>query len=172
MHVEWQMERLGGGYLFLAVILAWGCGDDDPSWTIEDQPLQGSINGQSWTYSSGRAGAGFEDDEFSIDIYTGASDACAGFGDPNDADDRKILASIPNTPGEYDLGWGEDSHTITFFYSTEEHPAMNVIATQGKLVIDEITDETVSGGLAAHYDPENNANGRFELTRCDNIDQQ
>jgi hypothetical protein len=168
------MRRIGSGCFFLALValVAWGCGDDEPSWTIEDQPLQGSINGQPWTYSSGQASPGFEDDEFSIDIYTGAPDPCAGFGDPDDAEDRKILASIPDTPGEYDLGWGEDSHTITFFYSTEEHPAMNVIATEGKLVIDEITDQTISGGLAAQYDSDNKANGRFELTRCANIDQQ
>lgn len=146
----------------LAVLFAVGCGED-----IQDQPVQGVIDGESWEYSAGSAvETGFDDGEFRIGLYSGTSDGCdGGFGSPTPegASDRYVWAFAPPEPGEYDLGLSADDMTIVF----ESDEASSYNATDGEFIIDEITDETITGSLYANYDSDYEVNGHFELDRCD-----
>lgn len=145
-----------------------GCGEFE----VEDQPLQGTIDGEPWTYSAGSAEESFSnEDELRVNIFADTETPCEGALGPDDADDRRIISTFPSTPGEYDLGFGDDELTITFTYPDDgDGPPRNMIATSGKLVIDMVTDEYVRGGLGANFDSDHQVNGNFELTRCDNVD--
>ena len=42
----------------------------------------------------------------------------------------------------------------------------NLIAFNGKIVVDEVTPTSVKGGLVGSYDDSNEVTGRFEVTIC------
>ena len=42
----------------------------------------------------------------------------------------------------------------------------NLVATTGRVVIDEVTSTAIRGGAYLHYDADNTVNGRFEITIC------
>lgn len=54
------------------------------------------------------------------------------------------------------------SRNMTFVVGDSD----NLIATNGRIVVDEVTATTVKGGLVASYDGSNEVNGRFEVTIC------
>lgn len=141
-------------------------GDDDHGFEIEDQILQGKIDGEEWVFSSGSAEeSSFQEGWFRVKLYAGTDEPC-GFGTPSGADDRSILSSFPGEPGEYELGITSSRPSVTFTYP-DGGTAQNMVATRGLLVIDEVTTEKMSGALIATFDVDHEVDGTFELTRCD-----
>jgi hypothetical protein len=150
----------------LALFGVVGCGDDGDGGgglSLKDQPLQGTINGEPWEFTSGDADEGFGDDgTWSVTLRAGTVETCPLTGGPADADDREVISSFPQEPGEYPLGFNS-GQTVTFAYGEGQ----NVIGTEGTLVISEVTDAKITGSLVAKADADHEVNGNFELARCD-----
>jgi hypothetical protein len=124
--------------------------------TIDPTPLAGIVDGQSWTFQAGATDAFLsegEDDFFAV-LHASSFTPC-GFSEP---DGPHLIVSIPKTPGEYEMSL---SLNMTFVVDND-----NLVAFDGRIVVDEVTETSVSGGLVASYDGDNEVNGRFNVTIC------
>jgi hypothetical protein len=76
-----------------------------------------------------------------------------------------LVALIPQQRGDYEL---DESHGVGFYRSGGGNADAKLapIATVGRLVVDVVTETTVTGSLYAVIDDANEVNGRFELTVC------
>ena len=69
-----------------------------------------------------------------------------------------IIVSIPKTPGDYNMDF---SRNMTFVDGSD-----NLIAVDGRIVVDLVTSTHVAGGLHGTYDFDNEVNGQFDITVC------
>jgi hypothetical protein len=135
-----------------------GCAADDGGTpALSDTTLTGSVGGQTWTFAAGQTSAFLSEGEpdFFATFYPSAFTAC-GFSEPGG---NHLIVSVPKTPGEYELSL---QRNMTFVVGDSN----NLIATNGTIVVDEVTATSVKGGLVASYDGQNEVNGRFEVTIC------
>ena len=70
--------------------------------------------------------------------------------------------AIPTQPGDYPFSLAQN---MTFVVDEGGTPS-NLISTTGRIVVDEVTTDTVRGGLYGVVDGANEVNGRFEVTIC------
>ena len=122
----------------------------------EGKLLDGMINGRSWTFISGRVrksefGSGYSFNFWNIN----ESDPCDRFAWGSDT---QLIGRIPLKVGTHKFG---NMINMTFFYNNN-----NLIATTGKMVITEITDDKVIGHLETKYNGSNYVSGEFELNYC------
>ncbi len=144
--------------LAIAMMGLVGCATDDADVPdLSDQMLAGEVGGQTWTFAAGQTDAFLSEgeDDFFATLYPMSFTTC-GFSEPGG---NHLIVAIPKEPGEYEMSL---SRNMTFVVGDSQ----NLIATQGRIVVDEVTDTTVKGGLVATYDDGNQVNGRFELTIC------
>jgi hypothetical protein len=144
--------------LAIAMMGLVGCATDDGDVPeLSDQMLTGEVGGQTWTFAAGQTDAFLSEgeDDFFATLYPTTFTTC-GFSEPGG---DHLIVAIPKQPGEYEMSL---SRNMTFVVGDSQ----NLIATQGKIVVDEVTDTTVKGGLVAAYDGSNEVNGRFEITIC------
>lgn len=143
----------------LSLMALVGCASDDDagSQDIEATPLAGEVGGQAWTFAAGHTSAFLSEGEpdFFATLYPMSFTTC-GFSEPGG---NHLIVAIPKTPGEYQMSL---QRNMTFVVGDSQ----NLIATNGRIVVDEVTETTVKGGLVASYDGENQVNGRFEVTIC------
>jgi hypothetical protein len=134
--------------------------DDAPDLSsIADQPLTGTIAGQSWTLVDGDVSTFLADDTAYVaslfDVGLGGCDAewpeTGGV----------IQVEFPREVGSYEL-----SSVRSVSLATIGNLAEGVAAERGVLVISEIADGRVRGGLRAEADDANAVEGRFDLTLC------
>jgi hypothetical protein len=137
------------------LVVVIGCGTDSPT-QIATTPLAGKVSGQAWTFKAGHTSAFLSKDEpdFFASLYPAMFTAC-GFSEPTGP---HVIAAIPKTTGDYELSL---SLNMTFADGSN-----NLIATEGRIVVDEVTATRVTGGLHAIYDASNEVDGRFEVTIC------
>lgn len=140
-------------------------GDDQkPQETYRAEPAVGMINGGSWLFLSGTAKPHYNDaSRMSLSLHNEAfTDQCSGFsyGKAN------VLTSVPAVVGETILGQMPNMETVTMSYTDENGGGANLIATEGRIAITEITDQEVSGFIMARYDGVNYINGAFKLKVC------
>ena len=128
---------------------------------IKDALLDGVVNNANWAFVSGRVKPSpFRDNEYSLDLWDfNSSDPCNEWGT---ADSRKIVASIPNTVGNFDFG---NERNVTFSFN-ENGSSVNYVATEGSLVITKIEGEYLEAKMIANFDPQNNVNGSFKVQIC------
>lgn len=133
--------------------LAIGCGS---SVEISTGTLAGTVGGQPWTFQAGHTSAFLSDGEpdFFASLYPAAFTAC-GLSEPGGP---HILVAIPKEVGDYDLSL---SLNMTFV-----HDDQNLISTDGRIVVDSVTETRVTGGLHAIYDGDNEVDGQFDVTVC------
>lgn len=152
----------------LPLPLLFGCGSggkDDVSYAnyeISSGDLSGEIAGESWTFVSGTA-EDFGDGEYWITLYDEApagDDPCAFDAYDFSATNVFIVRPLEEVDVELSL---EDN--ITFFYDDEEG-GVNEIVTEGRLIIDEVTETTVAGALFGTTE-DSELDGRFEAVICD-----
>lgn len=142
----------------VVLVLALGAcnGGRDYGWEVTDQPLQGLIGGQSWTFAEGETDSFLSDAEsFFAVMFAESYDTCVSL----EPEGPQLLLSIPTTPGTYDFGAMQN---ITFSPTSGE----NLISFSGGIVVEEVTATTVSGGLYSRYDFDNEVDGNFTLTIC------
>ena len=142
-----------------------GCADDADGSTssapIATTPLAGKVGGQPWTFASGATNAflSADDDDyfatlFAVD-FSGCSDAPQGGV-------TAVILSIPKTLGTRSFGLQLNG---TFVVPGADGPE-NLATLNGKVVVDAITDTTITGGVRMSYDSANAIDGRFEVMIC------
>ena len=144
--------------LFLSLSLAACATDGDSgSQDIAESQLAGTVGGQTWSFAAGHTSAFLSEGEpdFFASLYPMTFTAC-GFAEPSG---NHLIVAIPKTPGEYDMGL---SRNMTFVVGESD----NLVAFNGKIVVDEVTATSVKGGLVGSYDNSNEVSGRFEVTIC------
>jgi hypothetical protein len=139
------------------VTTAGGCGTDDGTAPLNETTMTGKVGGQPWTFAAGHTSAFLSEGEpdFFATLHPMAFTAC-GFSEPSG---NHLIVALPKAPGEYEMSL---SRNMTFVVGGSN----NLIATQGKIYVDEVTATTVKGGLVATYDGQNEVNGKFEVTIC------
>ncbi len=118
--------------------------------------LSGFVAGQSWNFVAGHTDSFLsegEDDFFAV-LFPTSFTPC-GFSEPSGP---HIIVSIPKTTGDFEMGFGRN---MTFVDGSD-----NKVAFDGRIRVDSITATSVSGGLVAEYDFDNEVNGTFTVTVC------
>lgn len=145
--------------ILLGLMLCFGvaaCGGDDEDLSVADQPLQGLAFGQEWQVEGASTNAFLsDDDEFWVDAYIGAP-SCGGFA--GDSDRPKLIISVPRTVGTHKLSLNLN---MTFAFMND-----NLVATDGVIIVEEVTETSVTASLRASFDGDNNIEGRFTAEIC------
>jgi hypothetical protein len=140
----------------LTATIACGCGSD---YEITEQPLAGTIGGAAWTFFEGDTNAFLSDgDTYFASLYAADFEPC-GFGQPSG---NSLILNLPKETGEWDLSL---SRNMTFVVEGTDGTE-NLIGTEGVIRIDSITTDTITGGVHARYDGDNEVDGTFSLTIC------
>lgn len=124
--------------------------------SIDPGTLAGKVEGQSWSFVTGSTDAFLsqgESDFFAV-MYPTAYTACG-----SEPSGPHLIVSVPMTAGDYDL---DLSRNMTFTDGQSD----NKIATEGRIVVDSVTDTMVTGGLHGVFDDQNEVSGHFTLTVC------
>ena len=145
------------GALALSLTTA-ACGS---SYDISDQPLAGTVGGTAWTYAEGDTNDFLsQDDDYFATLYPESFDEC-GFGSPSGV--NHLILSIPKETGEWDLGL---SLNMTFVISDGANTSDNLIGTRGTIRVDSVSDTTITGGIYAEFDGDNQIDGTFSVSIC------
>jgi hypothetical protein len=139
-----------------------GCGSDgdgDGSAAIAEGTLTGKVGGASWTLVSAQTVAGLSDqDGVWVDLYAESVTSCSDFGSGN-----RLILTAPRKLGTHRFSLSLNG---TFVIAGDANGSDNLIATDGAIRVDEITDAVVRGGVTMTYDANNSVNGEFEATIC------
>ena len=128
---------------------------------IQEQNLEGLINGVDWVFGSGVALFDATDDEYLVRLYAEASEnPCTLQSSVN-----KIVLSLPNQVGPYPLSL--DGETVTLVEDRGDEAPMNFIAITGTVDVYSIEGGTISAGMAAYVDDDTWVNGTVDITICD-----
>ncbi len=145
------------------LLVSFGCGSDEAgSFSADDivaRAPQGLMNGAPWTMTS----AIVDDDgeELSISLFPTEVAACDRFS----SSDTEIMFIVPKLPGEYPLSFSFESLSSSRVVTFVTGPGQNVIAADGVIVVDAVSDESVTIGLVAEAG-DNSINGRFTSPVC------
>jgi hypothetical protein len=158
------MRALIGAILVGAACTA--CGSEDGSeggsdFEISGAPLAGVIAGQAWTLGTAETNAFLSADsgEFWVDLYAQSFAACTGAAP---FDGNHLIASIPKAAGDYSLSLSLNATFVVEGAAQTE----NLVAIRGRIIVDEVTDALVRGGVHIEYDASHRVNGRFEASIC------
>lgn len=163
------MNRWFSLVMFALIPALSACGpadDEEEVYDVSTSPLSGTVAGESFSVASGFARPGFEEGELSIELHpVEVEDPCAlsAFTDSR----RMILFSIVSEPQDVELGFGT-GQTVTFAYEDADGGFQNDVATTGRLMIDEVSESTLIGGLYAEMD-DHVVDGQFEVPVCEGI---
>ncbi len=151
---------------FLICVLSLSCGDaandDVNELQIIDQPLQGTINGENWSFKSGIATM-TKTGEVRIEMVPYDRDQASPCrSNPQASQGAAILMSREPVVASRDMSLAEN---LTFSFENEDDGIDNHVATTGKWRFDFVDEDTIRGGLVAKT-KEHEINGNFELTRC------
>jgi hypothetical protein len=141
--------------LVLAMVAMTGCTIE--TMDISAAPLAGTVDGQTWTFQVGHTDSFLSEgrDDFSASLYPTSFTTC-GFSEPSGP---HLIVAIPKLPGDYELGFGRNMT----FVGADSH---NLVAFDGRIVVDQVSATHVTGGLHGTYDFDNEVNGRFDVTVC------
>jgi hypothetical protein len=153
------MKTQASKMLFALLSFAAGaaaCGD---SFEVTDQPLQGEVGGAAWTFVAGETDSFLSDENnFFASLYGSDFEACG----VSQATGDHLILSIPTAAGDYDLSL---QRTMTFVVDEADGPN-NLIATEGLIVVDDVSATTITGGVHARFDGGNEVDGNFTVTIC------
>ena len=146
----------------LCLLLA-GCGDsgddgnDKGSATIASGKLAGKVGGASWTLAAAQTDAFFSDaTEFWVDLYAVAPTGCGSQGSGS-----SVILNVPNKVGSHAL-----SLQLNGTFVLDNANQDNLVATEGAIRVDEITDTLIRGGVTMTFDAANSISGEFDATIC------
>ncbi len=144
--------------LTLLATLAVGCGT---SYDITDQPLAGTIGGTPWTFVAGDTNDFLsQDDDYFASLYPETYSTC-GFGEPTQV--NHLILNIPKQVGEYDYSL---QLNMTFVVYDGTGSPNNLIGTSGTIRVDSVTADTITGGVYARFDGDNEIDGTFSVAIC------
>jgi len=140
----------------LALGFAAGCGG---SLQISDAPMSGKIGGVPWSFGSAESIAFLSSsDQFFVEAYAEVVAPCTGAG--NGLSSNRMILNVPRSTGDYLLGSGLNE---TFFVQST---GFNYIATNGRIVVNQVTDTMLSGAGHFIFDADNDVNGQFQAQIC------
>lgn len=148
----------------ILLLLGTGCGggDEEETFTITDQVLQGNVFGQSWQFVSGYAEDGFEEGEMSLRLYaveaTGGDPCAPSAYAP---EERVVGLSIVPEPQETEFSF-ENAGNLSYY---EDGTIYVDIIVSGRLVIEEVTADTISGAMVGSS-PDSEVDGYFSVPIC------
>ncbi len=143
----------------LAVLLVALCGCGGDTYEITEQPLQGKVGGADWSFVFGETNFFLSDEnDYVVALHGSAGAACGVSG----LTGNKLLLSFPTSPGDYDLSYQRSMTFVVY----EEDGIDNLAATDGRIIIDEITATTITGGVYGTFDGDNVIDGNFTATIC------
>lgn len=144
-----------------------GGGDDAGSTDYAATPLAGTIAGATWTYGSGRVKprdiSTGEADFGSFELFSEVVPDLCKVIVHEPADKKMVLFSTAMKVGEVQLGL--KTRTVTL-YDNSTGQNSNVIASTGKLALDEVATGAIKGRLYATFDENNTVNGTFTVEKC------
>ena len=136
--------------------LAAGCGG---SIEISDAPMSGRIGGVLWSLGSAETNSFLSpSDQFVVEAYAEVVAPCTGAG--SQVRSNLLILNVPREAGNYLLGSGLNE---TFFV---QDTGFNYIATQGRIVVSQVTDTMLSGGGHFIFDGDNVVDGQFQAQIC------
>jgi hypothetical protein len=144
-------------HLALALGLATGaCTVSTSTNQIDSTPLAGTVDGYAWTFVAGNTDAFISSgqDNFFASMYPTTYTACSGI----EPSGPHLLVAVPKVAGDYQMNLDRN---MTFVVNDN-----NLVATQGRIVVDSVSATQVTGGMHAIYDGANEVNGQFSLTIC------
>ena len=143
-------------HLALVLGLASGACTVSTSNQIDSTPLAGTVDGYSWTFVAGSTDAFISagQDNFFASMYPTAYTACSGI----EPSGPHLLVAVPKVVGDYPMTLDRN---MTFVVNDN-----NLVATDGRIVVDSVSATQVTGGMHAIYDGANEVNGQFSLTIC------
>jgi hypothetical protein len=116
-----------------------------------NQALTGTIEGKPWTFHTAESNAFLSDDKnLRVDAYAASFTPCTNAG-PFDSD--RLILTVPRTIGTHPLSLSLNET----FYSAAS--STNLVATRGTIVVDSVTDTTITGSLKFAYNADNSADG-------------
>lgn len=138
----------------LPFLLAGAC-SVTTSQDIDPGNLSGVVGGQTWSFQAGSTDGFLSSGQtdFYATLYPVAYAACG-----TEPDGPHIIVSVPKIVGDYDF---DLSRNMTFVDGAD-----NLISIDGRIVVDSVTSDHVSGGLHGTYDIDNEVNGQFDITVC------
>jgi hypothetical protein len=144
------------------LLAACGCSSDgeDETFDIASGTLSGKIGGADFALVAAETDS-FLSDESGIwaDLYAEPiTNACQAGPAGNK---NHLILSLPNQPGDYRM-----SLSLNATFVVEGAQTDNLIATRGRLVIDEVTATHVRGGVHVLYDAANEVSGKFQVAVC------
>jgi len=142
----------------LCLVSVLGCGGDGSGGgAVSSAPLAGKLGGKAWTFGTGESNSFLSDDKtYWVDAYAGTFAPCTQSA-PFDGD--RLILNLPRTTGTHHLSL---DLTQTFYVGGGN----NLVATSGTIVIDSITETTISGGARFAYNADNSVDGQFTATIC------
>ncbi|GEM_PF-2777073 len=146
------------------LLLTFSCGDsadDKDGLSIIEQPLEGTINGESFTFVHGIATMDDKQGTVFVTLLPVAASDTSDCSIPFDYKGPRILFIRKPEVGGSALTFEKN---VTFSYETPE-AFQNDVALTGEWRFDFVDDNVIKGALAATTDG-HEVNGTFELTRC------
>ncbi len=142
----------------LASVLALtGCSiTTSTSTDIDPTPLAGTVSGQAWSFAAGNTDAFLSEgqDDFFATFYESSYTPCTD----SDPSGPHLIIAIPKSPGDYTM---DLSRNMTFVDGDN-----NLVAIDGRIIVDTVTATQVTGGVHGTYDDENDVSGQFAITVC------
>jgi len=141
----------------LASMLGAGCGG---SIEISDAPMSGHIGGVLWSFGSAETDnfPSSSSDPFVLSAYQEVVAPCTGAG--AQVRSNRLFMTVPKAAGNYLLGNGLNE---TFFVQST---GFNYVATQGRIVVSQVTDTMLSGGGHFIFGGNNEVDGQFQAQIC------
>ena len=151
---------MGRSLLVLAagLVVFAGCGSGAVE--IAMTPLAGRIGGASWTLVSAESSAFLSDGQPTFFVTASAETvtACAGGGSSISGD--QLILNVPKSTGDYRLSL---SLSETFYVRASND---NLVATTGRIRVDEVTATSLRGGAHFAFDGNNEVDGEFSVSIC------
>ncbi len=149
--------------------LVIACGSDSSdqagspsSVEIASTTMSGVVGGESWALVNAQTDAFLskDEDDFWADLYAETMPSCTSA-----ATNTKphIILNVPRAPGDYPLS---QALSATFVIEGTDSTPDNLVATRGRLVVEEITSTLIRGGADIQFNSSNHVNGRFEIAVC------
>ena len=141
----------------LLALALGACTTSSGSTDISTAPLTGMVYGQPWTLKAASTDFFLSKDSYTffVNAYASAYTPCKNM----DPQGPGLIVDLPKMPGDYPMSLARN---LTF---TDGHSG-NKIATEGRIVVSTVTATTITGGLHATFDGQNEVDGQFTVTVC------
>jgi hypothetical protein len=135
-----------------------GCGGG--VFDVAQVPLAGKVGGQAWSLGTIQTNAflSASSDTFFVEAFPETFTPCTG--DTSGATGNRVIMNIPKQAGTYALSF---AFTQTFYVQAS---SLNLAATRGRILVEEVTDTMIRGGAHFEFDADNAVNGQFQTPIC------